>query len=113
MSEFDQDLVEGDIIVAFYPGFHRVTGIESRYYGNQAQLPGWKTNAKVGDEFNSIIEYQRIMDEDGVAKEDHYRYRSDSSHCGKIDAVWIQHQREGNEQKLQRICETIGILYER
>ena len=110
MSEFDQDLQVGDIIVALHVGFHRVTGIRRRFFGTDGRP--FKPGQNNGDEFASLIYYQTVMKEDGTLLKKPGRDKScDAGWCDKIDKVFIKHRRAGVERMLMNLCELTGIPY--
>lgn len=96
MSEFDKDIVVGDIIRAYHKGFHRVTRIERRYCNHNIPCHRSEYMSSVPTdqhvEMNSLIYYKVIM---------HDTFRPakggikccDSSYCKKYTPELLEEER--------------------
>ena len=84
MSDFDKDLKEGDLILAYHSGIHRVFKIERRFV---------KTGAMVlKDELSSLIHYETILTATG--KKTKKLNRCDARFCQKLTADFITESRK-------------------
>ncbi len=74
----------GDIITAYYKGYHKVLAIHPRYFGpSEGYSEEWlkQNNIKIGDEMSPLIEYQIVLDSNGKSIKSKITKKCDASYC--------------------------------
>lgn len=104
--DYAHGLEIGDLVTTYHKGVWRITDIERRFvrhddYG-QRTLPNGDV-AKVGDEYNSLIHYEKVLNGNYNRVRGNTRKKCDASFCTKLDAAWAQEQRAELERKIKTI----------
>lgn len=92
MSQWDKNLKEGDLILAYHAGIHRVTKIEQRFY-TKDDIFVHRGEQKAGAEYSSLIFYLTVMNSSG--KKVNNRINScDAQFCTKLTAGYVAEHRK-------------------
>ena len=94
----------GDIITAYRYGFHKVTKIERRFLTKCDISYGAYKNKKEGDEYNPLIYYVMVADEEGNLIKGKAVNHCDYSFCGNMDS-YINKKTEELKNTISRLLE--------
>ena len=76
------ELKIGDLITAYEAGIWRVIEIKKRFYKTETDIPSTlKNTQKVGDEYNSLVLYEKVCDFKGNKPHKQIIKQCDSSYC--------------------------------
>ena len=76
------ELKIGDLITAHDAGIWRVIEIKKRFYETETDIPSLlKNTKKIGDEYNSLVFYEKVCDAKGNQPHKRIIKQCDSSYC--------------------------------
>ena len=76
------ELKIGDLITAHDAGIWKVIEIKKRFYKTETDIPSLlKNTQKVGDEYNSLVLYEKVCDFKGNKPHKQIIKQCDSSYC--------------------------------
>lgn len=108
IPNYSNGLKKGDLITAYHKGIWRVTKIERRFYTQKdigGRLLPDGSQAKPGDEYNSLIYYHLVMSSDYKLVKSKRKNFCDASFCWRIDKFIASERNKLDEleQQLEKL----------
>ena len=97
---------KGDLVTTYHKGIYKITEIIKRFYENERSIPSFlKDTKKIGDEYNSMVTYVKVLQENGDIPKRNKINSCDISYCKPVD-IFIKEK----EQELLKLKENLKLV---